>query len=116
MLCTPLLSLAHIMLLLCTQLSLSITRQASNSSIDCALHAVGDTSPEVVELTLGFLALTLEILLATFLFELLPDLSTSRGGNGRQHIPHSQEVPQAFPCHCLQFAASYLRCDLGRLW
>lgn len=71
MLRTTLLRLSNIMLLLCLQLRISITRDTSNSSTNNTRDAVRDARAKIGELPLSFLPLAFGILLCTSSFETL---------------------------------------------
>lgn len=62
---SSLLSLADIMLLLSLQLSITVTSNACNSTLDGTSGTVGNTRAEVVELALSFLGLAFGVLLLT---------------------------------------------------
>jgi hypothetical protein len=68
---TPLLRLAHIVLLLRLQLSLAIARDARNSTADSARNTVCDAGAEIVQLALGLLAFSLRVLAVAFLLQAL---------------------------------------------
>ena len=68
---TTLLSLAGIVLLLVLGLRTGISRQAGDTSTDGTRHAISNAGAKVVELTLGLLLLSLEVLLATALLQAL---------------------------------------------
>lgn len=75
MLSAALLSLAGVVHVLVVLLARLVAGQASDGTTDGALETVADARSVVVELTLGFLLLALEILLATLLLKVLHQVS-----------------------------------------
>jgi hypothetical protein len=55
------------MFILCSGLGVAVTCNTSHSTFDSASDAIGDATSEVVDLALGFLALTCGVLLLAFL-------------------------------------------------
>jgi hypothetical protein len=66
---STLLRLADVVSLLGGKLSIAVTGNTSNSALDGASHAIGNTTGEVIDLALSFLCLARGILLLAFLFQ-----------------------------------------------
>lgn len=68
---TTLAGLASVVLLLCTDLCITVTRDASNGLTDAAGDAVSDARAQVGDLALCLLALAGEVLLTAVALQLL---------------------------------------------
>jgi hypothetical protein len=66
---TTLLRLANVVSILGSSLGLTVTSKTSGCASNGASDAVGNTTGEVVDLALGFLALACGILLLTFMLQ-----------------------------------------------
>lgn len=71
---SALLSLAGVMLVLVFSLLDPVTRQAGNTAAEGSSSTIGGTGNVVVDLALGFLLLTLKVLLAAGLLKALQTL------------------------------------------
>jgi hypothetical protein len=102
-------------------LGLTVTSKTSGCASNGASDAVGNTTGEVVDLALGFLALACGILLLTFMLQWLFDLSTCVAKNSKNgmrvlyYIPRSRWDFRPSPFRC-QWSGSMIPLDGSEIW